>query len=245
VAVGLFSSVLHVRDTPRDALLPVLDAILRRAGFSRAATLPVPAEGPYALAKHDASVSAGPYYLVSPLHGQWLTVIEAHFALRGAPQLADLAKRISKALTCYALALMVHDDDIFLYNLEYAGESLDGYNSCPQYFEQARLPEGRIAEQRHAPEPFQALLPPDRSLDELRSLLNRGWWNAYDSGKLDEHGVAMDEDDGFVFEGERMTVFATLLQLHGNKSEYPYAAWGESKKIHWPEFIAVRYRKRK
>jgi hypothetical protein len=87
-------------------------------------------------------------------------------------------------------------------------------------------------------------LPADRSLDELRALLNRGWWHAFDSGNLDEHGVAQADDNSFVFEGERMTAFGTLLRLHGNQGEYPYAAWGEAIGIAWPEFVALRYRNR-
>ena len=242
--MGLFSSVLHLRDTQRDNLLPALDAVLRDAGFSRAETLPVSSDGPYSLPNHDASVSAGPYYLVSRLQGRWLTVIEAHFALhsQGAPHLSDLGNRLSAALSCYALALVVHDDDLFFYNLDRDGKSLDGYNSCPQYFEQERLPDAQIEEQRHAPEAFQPLLPPGRSLEELRALLNRGWWSAYDSGDLDENGVAQGDDDGFVFEGERMTAFGTFLHLHGDQGEYPYAGWGDSKGIAWPEFVALRYR---
>ena len=242
--MGLFSSVLHVRDTQRDNLLPALDAVLRDAGFSRAETMAVSSDGPYALPNHETSVSAGPYYLVSPLQGRWLTVIEAHFALhsQGVPHLSDLGNRLSAALSCYALALVVHDDDLFFYNLDRNGKSLDGYNSCPQYFEQERLPDTRIEEQRHTPEPFQPLLPPGCPLDELRALLNRGWWSAYDSGDLDENGVAQGDDDGFVFEGERMTAFGTLLQLHGDRGEYPYAGWGESPGIAWRGFVALRYR---
>ena len=71
-------------------------------------------------------------------------------------------------------------------------------------------------------------------------MLDRDWWSAHDSGTLDEYGVAPDDDEGFVFEGERMTAFGTLLNLHGGKGEYPYAAWGESP-IVWPTFVAVRY----
>ncbi|OAI51269.1 hypothetical protein AYO44_05050 [Planctomycetaceae bacterium SCGC AG-212-F19] len=240
--MGLFSSVLHVRDKPRESLLPALDTILRDAGFSRVEALPITAQGPYALPNHDGAVSSGPYYLVSRMHGHWLTVIEAHFALSGAPHLADLGNRLSAALSCYALALVVHDDDLFFYNLDRDAKSLDGYNSCPQYFEQERLPDAKIEEQRHTPEPFQPLLPAGRSLEELRALLNRGWWNAYDSGNLDENGIAQGDDDGFVFEGERMSAFGTLLQLHGDQGEYPYAGWGESTSIAWPEFVALRYR---
>lgn len=244
--MGLFSSVIHVRDKSRDAVIPAIDAILNAAGFARAETLPVTAEGPHALVNHYASVSAGPYYLVSPLNGRWLTVVEAHFALhsQGVPDVSDLSSCLSEALSCYALALVVHDDDLFFYNLDREGKPLDGYNSCPQYFEQERLPDARIEEQRHTPEPFQPLLPSGRFLDEFRALLNHGWWNAYNSGALDENGVVQNDDGGFVFEGERMTAFGTLLQLHGTQGEYPYAAWGEGTGIAWPEFLALRYRRR-
>lgn len=244
--MGLFSSVLHVHDKAREDVLPALDSLLRAASFSRAETLPVSAKGPYALANHEKAVAEGPYYLVSPLRGRWLTIIEAHFALdsEGVPHLSDLGNRLSAALSCYSLALFVHDDDLFFYNLDRDGKSLDGYNSCPQYFEQEPLPDAQIEEQRHLPEPFQPLLPAGISLDELRTLLNRGWWNGYDSDTLDENGVVQENGDSFVFEGERMAAFGTLLQLHGTRGEYPYAAWGEGTDIAWPDFIALRYRQR-
>ena len=139
--MGLFSSVLHLRDRSRETLLPALDALLRGAGFSRAETLPVTAEGPYAIPNHEAAVSSGLYYLVSSRHGDWLTVLEAHFAVHGAPQLSDLGSQLSAVLSCNAITLVVHDDDLFLYNLDRDGSSLDGYNSCPDYFESKRLPD--------------------------------------------------------------------------------------------------------
>jgi hypothetical protein len=241
-AMGLFSSVLHLRDVSRDRLLPALNDVLRDSGFARADAVPVPAGGPFQIRDHNDAVAVGPCYLVSPLSGRWITLIEAHFALCDAPQLAQLGTRLSEALSCHALALMVHDDDLFLYNLDHQGESLDGYNSCPQYFEQKRLPEADVEQQRHSPEPFEALVPTGRTLEELRALLGRGWWNAHDAGRLDKNGVPRGERDGFVFEGERMTAFGTLLQLHGGLGDYPYAAWGDGKGIDWPSFLAVRYR---
>jgi hypothetical protein len=244
--MGLFSSVLHLHDKSREDVLPALDTILWDAGFARAETLPVAAEGPYALANHDRAGAAAPYYLVSLLKGRWLTIIEPHFALhaQGVPHLYDLSNRLSAALSCYSLALVVLDDDLFLYNLDRDGKSLDGYNSCPQYFEQERLTDAQIKEQRHTPEPFQPLLPAGHSLGELRDLLNSGWWSAYNSGTLDENGVVQGDDDAFVFESERMTGFGTLLQLHGTQGEYPYATGGEGAGIAWPDFVALRYRKR-
>jgi hypothetical protein len=243
--MGLFSSVLHLRDISRDRLLPALDDVLRDAGFARADAVPVPPGGPYQIPDHGVAVAAGPCYLVSPLIGRWITIIEAHFALRGAPHLADLSTRLSKVLSCHALALMVHDDDLFFYNLYHEGESLDGYNSCPQYFEQKRLPESEVEQQRHSPAPFAALLPMGRTLEELRALLGRGWWNAHDAGSLNTNGVSMGDRDGFVFEGERMTAFGTLLQLHGGPGDYPYAGWGSDTGINWPSFLAVQYGSRR
>jgi hypothetical protein len=241
--MGLFSTVLHVRSTPREELLPALDAVLRDDGFARTGTLPVPTDGPYALPDHRACTNAHPYYFVSTPSEHWLTIIEAHFGVRGIPHICDVSNRLSGALHCYTLALAVHDDDLFFYNLERNGVSLDGYNSCPQYFEQKRVPDPKIEDQRHRVRPFQPLLPTGRSIRELQSLLDRGWWNAFDSGKLDEFGVARGDHGGFVFEGERMTAFGNLLRLHGTDGDYPFTAWGESRTIHWPEFVAVRYDK--
>ena len=104
------------------------------------------------------------------------------------------------------------------------------------------MAEAVIEGQRHSPEPFAALLPPGRTLDELRSLLSRGWWHAHDAGRLDQDGMPPDDDDEFPFEGERMTAFGTLLQLHGDAGPYPYAAWAEGDGILWSSFLAVCYR---
>jgi hypothetical protein len=237
--MGLFSTALHFYDVEREKLIPAFDCCLAGAGFRRAETLSVPASGPGSLPGKHAW--AGPCYLASPLQGRWLTVIEAHFAIDGAPQPAHIAKEISGALSCYALALIVHDDDLFFYSLEHNGESLDGYNSCPQYFEQKRLPDSEVEGQRHTPDAFGPILPRSCTLEDLASLLNRGWWNAYDRGELDQDGVAQGEGDGFVFESERMTAFGTMLQLHGTSGHYPYAAWRESQDIPWTSFVVIRY----
>ena len=73
--MGLFSSILHVRDVIRDDLLATLTGILHESGFARTESLRVTADGPFALPDHDAAGSAGPYYLVSPLYEHWLTII--------------------------------------------------------------------------------------------------------------------------------------------------------------------------
>jgi hypothetical protein len=172
--MGLFSSVLHVRGTKREQFLPALDDVLGQTGFKRAETIPITKKGPFSLPGQDKAINKGPYYLVSELNGDWLTLIEAHFALEDAPDLAGVGKRISEELSTYALALSVHDDDLFLYNLEHNGESLDGYNSCPQYFESRPLSKTELKAQRHSPEAFAPLLPSRRAMTDLKAVLDRG-----------------------------------------------------------------------
>lgn len=63
----------------------------------------------------------------------------------------SLAAQITHELSCHALAILVHDDDVFVYFLFRNGELMDSYNSCPSYFEfgstkNATAPEGGKAE---------------------------------------------------------------------------------------------------
>jgi hypothetical protein len=239
--MGLFSTVIHLRQVDRDSTVKALDQALRQHNFHRKETLSILRDGPGCLPDHDSATENGPYYLVSGETGSWLTVIEAHFAVDGAPPSQDLCLALSTILGCYALLLVVLDDDLFLYNLDRSGESLDGYNSCPQYFEQERLREADIQGQRHTPNAFAPLLPAGVSLDQLARLLDRGWWDAHDCGHLDKDGVETGEGSGFAFESERMTQFGSLLRLHGKDGRYPYAAWAQDPDTNWSSFIALRY----
>jgi hypothetical protein len=239
--MGLFSSVLHLRDVDCERLLPALDSVLHDAGFARRSIVAVAAGGPHTMSDHDAAIAAGPCYVASPLNGRWLTLIETHRTLPNAPSLSELRKRLSDALASYALTLVVQDDDVFLYELACKGQSLDAYNSCPQYFEQERLSEAQVRQLRHLPEPFVALMPPGRTLDEVRSMLSRGWWQAHDMGQLGPSGLPLHRADEFAVEAERMAAFGTLMQLHGATGTYPYAAWADSREIEWSSFSAIRY----
>lgn len=236
--MGLFSAVLHIRHPSQHDVLDALTAFLQQHDLAVDAVLDIGDSG-------SAEITAArqrdcPRYLVSANGDPWVTLIEVAF---GDPTLADVGRELSEKLRCYALTLNVHDDDLFLYDLDYCGASLDRYNSCPQYFENEPLPEDRIEEQRHSPEAFLPLLPSGVELSELNALLARGWWSAHDSGRLDEDGVVVDDenDDSFVFEGERMTAFGSLLRLCGD-DPYPFAAWGEAPKESWVGFVCCRYR---
>jgi len=141
---------------------------------------------------------------------------------------------------CYSLALIVHDSDVFFYDLSCSGEHLDAYNSFPPYFGQKRFSQEAVESQRHKPDVLGPLLPPGSSLDTLRTLLNADWWDAYDSDSVDENGMPVDLRGG-VAEDDRMTQFGTLLRLHGDAGEYPFAAWRDAKTIDWQGFVALRF----
>lgn len=51
------------------------------------------------------------------------------------PELYDLARNLSTCFVCPTLAALLHDDDIFVYELFEGGVSTDTYNSEPTYFE--------------------------------------------------------------------------------------------------------------
>lgn len=236
--MGLFSSVLHLQPATQAQALESIDRVLQRAGLRLADKSQVSSSGPQSGERERESSAR---YLVSPDGCPWLTVIEAQFPPPTGPQLADLGKALSKELGCLALTLVVHDDDLFLYNLDRNGESLDGYNSCPQYFETERLSKPDVEAQRHSAEAFVPLLPDSATLSDLEDLLNQGWWSAHDTDRLDDDGIPLDDDESFVFEGERMTGFGQLLQLHGPTGTYPYASWAESPAIAWGTFVSLTY----
>jgi hypothetical protein len=232
--MGLFSSVIHVRDVDADSVCKALTDIIPNWRFKLS-------EERAMIGPPDHSPAGGLLYAVSPLMGQWSTILEAHGFIQEAPPLHDLAKSLSVTLATYTLALVVHDDDILFYNLYHKGDSLDGYNSNPQYFENERLSDDSIRAQRHDPSAFIPILPKGVSSDHLQALLDSGWWSAYNSGRLDKHGMPLD-DTGFVFEGERMIEFGNLLQLHGRTEDYPFAGWAESG-IEWSKFRELRFQR--
>ncbi len=232
--MGLFSSVIHVRDANEEAVCQALTEIIPDWKFRLSEHHAMTG------ASHDAA-AGGLLYLVSPLRGCWSTILEGHFAVQNAPPLSEVAKSLSAAFATYTLALMVQDDDVLYYNLYRKGVDLDGYNSNPQYFETERVSDDSIAEQRHDPRPFSPLLPDDISLAQLQSILDLGWWSACNSGRLDADGVQPDKEPGFVFEGERMIAIGNLLRLHGDDNGYPFAGWADDPSIEWRMFHELRF----
>lgn len=234
--MGLFSSVIHVRNGNADSVSAALGKVVPNWKFSlskQRATLGRPEHSPEGTLQ----------YLVSPLQGRWSTILESHGFVENGPWLPELAKSLSAVLKTHTLALMVHDDDVLFYNLCLNGNDLDGYNSNPQYFEAARLPDIKIIEQRHDPQPFCDLIPDGTNLSEFQEILNRGWWSAYSGGRLDSDGVTRDDEPRFVFEGERMIAIGNLLQLHGRNEGYPFTGWADDPSIEWNKFHELQFQR--
>jgi hypothetical protein len=221
---------MHVWRRDRDLVLASLSRALSAAGYEVTSKLISP---PHANAKGDELL-----FLIPPQSGEWTTVVQTHDDSE-EPNLADLAKAVSLDLNTYSIALKIHDDDVFFYNLYHAGHDVDGYNSSPLHFERQVLPENAIESQRHAPSCFGPILPRGVKLEQLRSILDRGWWAAHDAGRLDVSGGLMERESTFPSEEHRMVALGNLLQLHGRSTGYPYAAWNNSPHIDWTNIIAV------
>ncbi len=181
---------------------------------------------------------------MSDKNERWLTVIEVSQGKDG-PYLGDLCTALSAEGSCYCLALMVHDSDVFLYNLDHCGNSLDGYNSCPEYFDKEQLSAEDVESQRHAPDELQPILPEGVGLDPIIRVLNDGWWRSYDEGKRGEDLANAWAERFYTDEGDRMSEFGRLLELNGKNRGYPFALWAESQDLRWQGFKAVRYAKKK
>jgi hypothetical protein len=234
-AMGLFTSVIHVHDRRQHEVKGELLTLLRLSGLTVSPSEKLSARP--SLPDGDELL-----YLVSPLQGRWCTIIQSHISTQRSPWLSDVSRSLSASLETHSLALMVHDDDVLYYNLCFSGSDIDGYNSDPQYFESKCLSDDEIRQQRHAPQHFATLLPEGVFISDMEAVLRKGWWAAYEGGKLDADGVPPREECHYISEGERMIAVGNLLQLHGLAHGYPYAGWANSQ-IDWTLFTAVRARK--
>jgi len=238
--MGLFSTVMHIRQVPASELMPSLDLVMQAYGFVRRSNAPVSDRTPEL---PDDDILG---YACGPLRGEWCTVVQLHFYADGIPSPSDVGSDLSKRLNTHVLSLEVHDGDVFYYQLDKGGTRLDHYNSDPMYFhfKEGPLAESEVEALRHHPESFAPLLPAEVPLDSLVALLARGWWRAHDKGELDARGYMTDEaffaDDNWLAD-DRMAMFGKLLQLHGEPTDYPYVAWAEAPSAAWSGFTLLTY----
>lgn len=226
--MGLNITVLHVRGADIDAVGTAIVQTVAALGWTLRghAVLRSPPEpcAPNAL-----------QYLVAPSAGGWISVLTGHGYRTRAPTGQDLAEALSKALSTHALALSVMHSDVLSYWFGANGIKADTYNSCPPILSE-KFSARHFAKQRHHPDVLASFLPSGASVVELKSLLDRGWWAAYDGGRLNSHFVPPEDEPGFVFEDDRLMALGNLLQLHGADHDYPYAGWPEDNAFEWAGF---------
>lgn len=82
---------------------------------------------------------------VSPMVGGYTVVFDKAMDEQDSNAIEGLGKAITKALSCTALAAVLHDDDVLYLWLFQNGRVRDRYDSCPAYFDphsEPRPPEG-------------------------------------------------------------------------------------------------------
>jgi hypothetical protein len=73
--------------------------------------------------------------VVAPTVGDYTVAFDSVCDDQDSEALQALTARLSSDLHCSALAVIVHDDDVFAYFHYQDGELADWYNSCPSYFD--------------------------------------------------------------------------------------------------------------
>lgn len=160
--------------------------------------------------------------LVAPALNGWIGLYP-NDALSGE----GFAAEVSKKLGASVIALMVHDSDVFIYNLYQQGQLIDEYSSSPDYFE--KVSQAERERLKGKPEVFQRLLGSAETVTALRALLSS------------------KEDEKFVFAENRLEKFAELLSIRNTLSSYDYLTNGEwsgiegrTQFIHIPDLTAEK-----
>ncbi|MBA4150714.1 MAG: hypothetical protein H0X66_21585 [Verrucomicrobia bacterium] len=158
------------------------------------------------------------FLMVPPIRG-WISV----FAEENGQDSA-IGEALAAAVPNHVLQCIVHDDDVFAYQLYHSGQKADEYNSCPDYFGGPEQPKGGNAEM------FRFCLEEEKKRKALQTLLN---------------------EERYTFEYERLEKFARILGLPNAVTAYEYLQNGERGGIeqwgrftHIPDLSAEREAKR-
>lgn len=224
--MGLFSTVLHIYKKNQVDTVTELKKELQNQGLSKFSKLAIDSTNFEKILADKVYKEMGLYYLVTQPHAAWISIVELNVNIENPFYLYELTNHLSARLNTYALSFHLHDDDVLLYNLDKEGKSLDGYNSDYQYFLAEAANREEIISQRHTPETFSAILPASKNTETLNSILNEGYWEAFDHDDLDSDGVPNDEKYD-VDERERMVSIGKYLGIF-SEDDYPFADWREN-----------------
>jgi hypothetical protein len=223
--MGLFSTTLNIYKKDQSDIVDSLRVILSKRQLSTFKRIDLTSDNFQNRLESNVYSNSGAFYLITERYNEWTTIIELNVNLEEPFYLYELVNELSAQLDTYALSFHLHDDDVLFYNLEYKGESLDGYNSMPQYFEKDPLPKNEIISQRHDTRKFSQILPNNKSIDGLTEILDRGYWQAFDNKDLDEDGIPNDEKYDII-EEDRLREIGRYLEIY-TADNFPYANWYE------------------
>jgi len=162
-----------------------------------------------------AQESKRKFLLGPPLNG-WIAVYPDDSGQDEACA-AALAKRLNTIL----LQLIVHDDDVLIYNYFRNGELLNEYSSRPDYFEDVSA--ANRERLRPKPEVFRDLVNSPEKLAKISRLLG-----------------ATEEAVEFAVEQDRMEELASLLGIQNTLTSYEYLTAGEQDGIKgWKQFVHI------
>jgi hypothetical protein len=148
--------------------------------------------------------------IVTPKIGDYIVAFDSVCDEQDVDGIQALTSRLSRELHCAALAVIVHDDDVFGYFLYQEGELTDWYNSSPSYFDfgsadEPAAPDGGNAERLH--ETFRAGRP-----EQLAQILRQ-----------------RPSKDGYVFETERHRDLVSALSLPECSVGVAFASFDDSE----------------
>jgi hypothetical protein len=221
--MGLFSTTLNIYKKDQSDIVDSLRVIMSKTQLSTFKRIDLTSDNFQNTLESNVYSNSGAFYLITERYNEWTTIIELNVNLEEPFYLYELVNELSAQLDTYALSFHLHDDDVLFYNLEYKGESLDGYNSMPQYFEKDPLPKNEIISQRHDTRKFSQILPNNKSIDGLTEILDRGYWQAFDNKDLDEDGIPNDEKYDII-EEDRLREIGRYLEIY-TADNFPYANW--------------------
>lgn len=221
--MGLFSTSLHIFRKDSSELISALKDVLNKKGLTQSLIELSSVDDYNKLIENDVYQQKGAFYLIAPKKNDWISILELNVSIENPFYLYEIATELSAKLQTIALAFHLHDGDVLYYNLENRGHSLDGYSSNLQYFEEEALAISEIESQRHSPENFRSLLPKNKSVEGLSTILNSGYWKAFDESNLDSDGIPNSEEY-FIDEEERLETIGQYLEIH-SRDKFPYADW--------------------
>jgi hypothetical protein len=224
--MGLFSTTLSIYKKDQSDIVDRLKELLsENRNLSSFEKIEVATDNFQKILESDVYSNSGVYYLITERYNKWTTIIELNVNLEEPFYLYELVNEMSLKLKTYVLSFHLHDDDVLYYNLDCSGESLDGYNSNIQYFENEPLGKSEILRQRHDPRKFLGILPNNKNINVLTEILDRGYWKAFDNNDLDKDGIPND-DKYETIEEDRLKELGRYIEIY-SADNFPYANWYE------------------